>query len=445
MASTPSHVNVSGGANRQYLSDMALLVERSYPEFIKLYPSIVRNNYIVTREAANGAKYTPNGRFYEWQQKGKNVPSFKITANSTALAGVDITVTVAAGYYEGSGSKSAPAVGHFYRNSTSGQLYRVKAVNKSTSNAHTAVLNITKVLQVPSIVAATDTLIYDASIVGEKSTTQEGLYRGQEKKENRCAIIKVSKEFTDLSIFEKTDLPGDSWKLMQDADLKDQMFYSQERMLMFNDSFDNIAGIDNQHVGLIPKVLAGGQVPAAAVVNAAYFKTIRRLVDSEGYSNEYDALLSLESRMRWEDYFQTLGTNGSFTYLGQEAFKGAGAEININFKSIDFNGLKLNLTDYAHFSDARIASAPIATGQWKDAALFIPRGEGIDPESGVNVPRFKVRYQAEKEGDPAITMRMTGGRAPVATDDTEHLVVSHICYKGIETFGINGYMYAATA
>ena len=444
--SNPSHTGVPGGANRQFLSDLSLLNERSYPEFIKIYPNIVRKNYIVTREAQGGSKFTPNKRFFEWQAKGKSIPSFRITANATALAGVEITVTVAAGFYEGGGTKSAVAAGHYYRNSTTGQLYKVMSVNTATANAHTAVLRISKAAQVPLVTAATDLLIWDAPVVGEKSGTQEGLYNGMEKVEGSCATIKTSKECTDWNLFEKTDLPGgqEAWKSLQDADQVDKFTYAQERLLMFGEAMDNIPGVLNTHVGLLPKTILAGQNVAPAAVSANYFKNIRRLVDSEGYSKEYDALLSLEARMKWEDYFQTMGTAGSFRYLGEDAFKGGAAEININFDAINMNGLKINMTTYDHFSNANVAGAAIQSGQWVNGVLLIPRGEGIDPESGVNIPRFKVRHQARTEQDRAIKIRATGGWSANETDDVEHLVISHVTTKGIETFGMNGFMYAPT-
>lgn len=456
MAGTPSHVRLSNGANRQILTDLSLLIPRSYPEFIKKYPDLASKNYIVTREYQSSVKagaagmYTPNKEYYHWTQKGKNAPSWKVTATVTgAGAGQNITVTVAAGYYQSLGVYSPPAPGHYYRNDTTGQMYRVESVNSTTPNAHTVVLRPVKAA-VTASVATTDLLVFSPTVVGERSGTQETIVQVDERINNFCATIKSSKTFTDWNLFERLDIPNnpagfDHYKPRQMYNEYDLFLMQQETLLMEGDTFDNIPEVENQHTGLIPLVQAYGQTDTSSTtVNDAYFANLARLIDAEGYGKEYDSLLNFELRMKMENFIASTYTAGALVYALPEAFKGEGAEIWRNFKAYNIHGIQMNFFTYDYFSSANIYGAPINTGYYNNAALHIPRGFGVD-KNGTNVPRFDVRWQGQSAQDAPIRVRATGGLAPVPTNDVEELVISHVTYKGIQAFGMNGYIWTQLA
>lgn len=445
MATQPSHIRLSPYAGRQILTDLGLLNENSYPTFIKKYPSFARKNYIVTREAQGALTYTPNKRYFHWTQSGKNVPMFKATTAVSALAGATPTVTVAAGYYKTAGAYSAPAPGHYYMNDTNGQLYYIVSKSEATANAHTIVIRNVIAAQAIAI-GVNDALIFKPTIVGESSGSQEGIYRVDEKLENYCATIKTTKKFSDWNLFEKIDKPGynNSWKNGQMVDEYDLFLYQQEQLLMFIDQFDNVPGVENKHRALIPLVKAYGQVDTSSTaINSAFFQSLARLVDAEGYSWEYDALMNINFRFKFEDYLRAAyGQGGGIVWA--KAFADSPMSINDNFDSYSVQGLKFNWTTYAHFSSAALAGAAPNTGFYNNACLLIPRGFGVTPE-GTNVPRFRVRWQGESAGDPIVRVRPTGGLAPIPTDDIEQLVISHVTYKGIDPFGLNGYMWLQPA
>jgi len=456
MAGTPSHVRMTPFANRQILTDLGLLVPRSYPKFIKTYADLASKNYIVIREAQNSANtgaigmYTKNKEFYQWQQKGKNAPSWRGSAATGTGAGANITTTVAAGYYQTSGGVagvlSPPAPGHYYFNDTNGQSYQVVSVNSSTPGAHTVVLRPTDAT-VTATLLATDYLVFDPTVVGEGSGSQETIIQLDEKKTNYCATIKSTKSFSDWNLFETIDIPNDPsgfdhFKPRQMFNEYDLFLMQQEKLLMFGRPFTNIAGVVNQHTGLIPNVIANGQTDTTStVVNAAFFQNFRRLTDAEGYSMEYDYLMSLELRMKVEDFLASTYTGGAIVYKNADAFEGAGAEINRNFKAYDVHGIKVNFMTYQYFSSANVYGTPVNSGFYNNAGLLIPRGDGVDPGDGTNVPRFNIRWQGQSEQDAPIRVRATGGLAPTPTDDTEKLVISHVTTKGLQAFGLNGYIW----
>jgi len=440
MAGQPSHISVAQ-ANRQLLSDLSLLNEATYPTFIERYPELLRDNYIVTRESQGALSYTANKKFFHWTQSGKDIPMWKATADVTAVAGAAGVATIASGYYKTSGTYSAPAVGHYYMNDTNGELYNITAVNKATADAHTVTLK--NVLAAGGVnIDTADALIYKPTIVGEASGTQQGLYRVDEKLTNYCATIKTSQTFTDWNLFEKIETPGfnNSYKFRQQASERAKFMYDQEQLLMFIDSFDNVAGVTNQHRALIPLVKAYGQVDTSSTaINTAFFQGLARLIDAEGYSWEYDALMNINFRFKFEDYLRaTYGAGGGIQWA--KAFSDGPMQINDNFNAYSVDGIKFNFTTYKHFSSAAIAGAAPNTGYYNNAALLIPRGFGVDGE-GTNVPRFAVRWQGESASDNPIRIRQTGGLAKPPTDDVENLTISHVTTKGIDPFGLNSYMW----
>lgn len=441
MAGQPSHINVSPYAGRQILSDLSLLNEKTYGEFIKKYPDFARKNYIVTRESQGALSYTPNKKYFHWTQSGKNVPMFKTTAAVSALAGATATATIAAAYYESAGAYSPPAAGHYYMNDTNGQLYYIDSKNDNTASAHTIVIRNVLASQAISI-AATDALIWKPTIVGEASGSQEGIYKVDEKLTNYCATIKSTQTFSDWNLFEKIETPGfnNSFKMRQQADEYDRFLYQQEQLLMFIDSFDNVPGVTNQHRALIPLVKAYGQVDTSSTaINSAFFQALARLIDAEGYSWEYDFLMNINFRFKFEDYLRsTYGSGGGIVWA--KPFADGPMQINDNFNGYTVDGIKMNWTTYAHFSSAALAGASPNTGYYNNACLGVPRGFGITPE-GTNVPRFAVRWQGENPQSPVVRIRPTGGLAPTPTDDTEKLVISHVTTKGIDPFGLNGYLW----
>lgn len=448
----PSHIAINPYANRQILTDLSLLVPKAYDTFIQKYKSLSMKHYIMIREAqnsrANGSvgEYTPNKEFYQWQQKGKEVPSFKFTAAVSGAAGATATGTVASDFYFASkgtpGVYSPPAAGHYYYNDATGQTYQIVSKNEATAGAHTVVLRTTDGTAIA--IGANDTLIFDVTVVGEASGSQEGIYTIDEKVSNWCATIKTTKKFSDWNLFEQIDMPGPytTWKPKQMKQEYELFTYQQERLLMFGKPFTNIPGVENQHTGLIPNVIANGQkMTTAAEINRAWFDDLNRLTDAEGSSKEYDWLMHLELRMKVSAYMETLGANGGIVYAGPEAFSGDGAVINQNFKAYDINNIRVNFMTYDHFSTANMVGAPVNTGLYKNAGLLIPRGEGVDPESGQSKPRFNIRWQGQSAQDAPIRMRATGGLAPTPTDDTEKLVISHVATKGLQVFGLNGFIW----
>lgn len=446
----PSQVSLAN-INYQYESDLSMLVPRAYPKFIKQFPWLASKNYIVLREAQGAGVYTDNKVFYYWTQKGKNAPAFQVQ-NAVNPGTSSATITCSTAYQFDNNTLSPFGNGWFYMNQTSGQeIQLTNVVNSAGVTTATATTTDGSKL----VINTTDLMTWKATKVGEAAGSQTPMVTNDIKNTNQAATIKTTQVFTDWAMFERLDIPNnpagyDKIRYRQQADERDRFLYQQEDLLMFgkpfSTTFQNTSGIVNQHTGLIPQVLAGGVVDnTSTIVNQAYFDNIRRSVDAQGYSMEYDCLLNVELRMKWENFLMSTYNAGTLVLLEGDAFKGEAAEINRNFKSYSLHGIKLNFMTYDYFSVANIFGGTPNSGLYNNACLMIPRGEGIDPSTGVNAPRFSVRWQGVTEGQSPIKLRLTGGYAPVPTDDIEHLVVSTVTTKGLQAFGLNGYQFLQLA
>ena len=443
----PSQITLANGVNYQFESDLSMLVPRAYPKFIKQFPSLASKNYIVLREAQNGGLYTSNKTFYQWTQKGKNAPAFQVSTNA-APGSASGTITLSAAYQTDNNTLAPFGNGLYFRNQTTGQVVQLSAVANS-NGVTTATATTTDGSNL--VINATDIMTWAATVVGEGSGTQTTMATVDVKVTNYCATIKTSQTFTDWSMFERLDIPNnpagfDRIRFRQQADERDRFLFQQEDLLMFGKPITNISGVTNNHTGLVPNVQANGTTDTTStIVNQAYFDNIRRNIDAQGYSMNYDCLLNIELRMKWENFIMSAYNAGSIVLANKDSFEGEGAEINRNFKRYDLHGIQLNFMTYDYFSLPNVFGGTPNTGLWNNSALLIPRGDGVNPEDGTNVPRFQVRWQGVSEGSSAIKLRLTGGYAPVPTSDTENLVVSTVATKGLQAFGINGYQWLQLA
>ena len=443
----PSQITLASGVNYQFESDLSMLVPRAYPKFIKQFPSLASKNYIVLREAQNGGLYTSNKTFYQWTQKGKNAPAFQVATN-VAPGSASGTITCSTAYQYDSNTLAPFGNGLYFRNQTTGQVIQLTNVTNS-GGATTATATTTDGSNL--VINATDIMTWAATVVGEGSGTQTTMATVDVKVTNYCATIKTSQTFTDWSMFERLDIPNnpsgfDRIRFRQQADERDRFLFQQEDLLMFGKPITNISGVTNNHTGLVPNVQANGTTDTTStVVNQAYFDNIRRNIDAQGYSMNYDALLNIELRIKWENFLMSAYNAGTLVLANKDSFEGEGAEINRNFKRYDLHGIQLNFMTYDYFSLPNVFGGTPNTGLWNNAGLLIPRGDGVNPEDGTNVPRFQVRWQGVSEGSSAIKLRLTGGYAPVPTNDTENLVVSTVATKGLQAFGINGYQWLQLA
>lgn len=431
-------------ANRQIISDLGLLNDKSYGEFVKLYPSLAKDMYLVKRIAQGAMVFSGRRKFGHYVDDKKNLPAFEVEGAVTGSgAGANITVTLAAASHANSGALSPIEAGQQYRNNTSGQMYYVVSVSKSTPSAHTAVLRPVDSAVTAAVVDG-DYLLYFPQVVGEKSTKTKGLYPLHTEVTNEVATIRLDEEYTDWSMFEKTDLPGEAAYYKNRANKKNTEAFTamSELLLIMGIPYSNLSaqGIQNNHKGLLKQMSERGQIDSTSTaIDDAFFTNLTRLIDAEGASDSYDFLVDTELRIKIDAYLRAeYGQSGGIVW-GQ-AYEGDGLEINANVQSYTIDGNKYNFMKYGFFNSARIWGAPINTGVHKNFGLLIPRGEGVDAKSGENIEKFRVRFTGESASAPYIRHWTTGALSPNKTDDEMVLREHHYANMGIECFQLNQFV-----
>lgn len=433
------------------LTDMSLLSEQwgTYPEFIEKYPTLAASSYILKTEASGAMKYTETQKYTHWEPAGHDLPYIQSTADVSGAAGADITITLSSDSHTDSGSRSPIAVDFVFRNETSGQVYQVVSVDKSTPGAHQATLRVKGSSDVPSV-EAVDYLTYQGnSFVEEGSDESDGLYRESVPISGYCRIIRSDKKFTDLSMFEKVASPEGGYKFknaQMEFERTRHFMQVQEINLMFGEESTNLGSKNSKAKGLMtqmkeynPTGLASG-----ATMDATFWEGAKRYFDAEGYSKEFDILMDTEAEIKTYAYLRSEYDNGAIIYQGPSE-SGRPMELASQFKSYNIDGLVYNFHNYAYFNASRTHGLPVGTAaQFSNTMAFIPLGTVID-ERGVPMKRFTVRYQAESEGEPAIKTGTTGFYSPYQTSGEAVTKFHAIAYKGLQTFGLNGFAWAKLA
>lgn len=435
-------------ATRQLLTDLGLLNPRSYPEFIEKYPSIVQDNYIVGMESTGKILYTPNRVFYHWESLGKVLPAFRVNGGGspvTGSAGADVTVTLTAGSHYNSGADSPVAQGYEFTDNTTNRTYLVISVNKGTPSAHTAVLRPNKQSGATSIADGEQLNYKGRPHTEEGSGKKQGLFAREEKITGEATTIRTDQEFTDLNMFEKTDIPdspaGYSFYRIRQTDKETERFSAvQELQLMLGDSTDNLAatGQNSAATGLVQQIFGRGQAVNQSAVDAEYFRALKRRIEAEGFSSEYHLLADTELEIKVQDYLKGNYPAGQVVYASFNGSKDVA--LSQNFESYNIYGINYHIKSYKYFNAARTWGADLQTGFFNSFGIFIPQGEGVDPHTGLKVGRFTVRYQSTGEGGPIVMVGSEGMFAEPKVGVEAVLRVSNVTYKGIESFGLNGYL-----
>ena len=112
------------------LTDLSLLTEGSYLDFVKAFPAM-QDSYILAQEAQSGVlQHQPQKVWYRWEDKNKPLGAFKVTADATgASAGASVTVTLTAASHKGSGKYSPVVVGRIYEDNYTGIRYKCEDVD----------------------------------------------------------------------------------------------------------------------------------------------------------------------------------------------------------------------------------------------------------------------------------------------------------------------------
>jgi len=426
------------------ISSLGLLNTTNYGAFISKYPDLVKDSYIMAAEASGQIAYTPTKIFKQWTDTNKPMQAFKVTADVTDTAGETVTVTLTSASHTASGTVSPVAVGMFFENDADGKEYEVVAVSKTVAGAHTADLSPTSIAVVPSITAATAYFKWKGrTSVQEASFQQDGSYKTWTPIQRDLSAIRTNKSYSDLSMFEKLEVKGQTYYSLDKIDLDQQHVEATEMQLMFGKKRDNLKAAGNQNTdseGMIQQVLTyGSDLTGSTSLTDGFFEDLARANDGDGFTNMYDVLCDTEFSIAYQNYLRAAANASPIVVNLDGNQKNIQAVFDFS-DTVTIYGQMIRIKKYAYFNSKRTHGANAGEGYWSGSALFLPIGTTAVGNEGEKLPYFRVRYMSESEGGVINRFMSDGGM--VGKNTTADVQLALLSWKGLEMYNLQAFKYA---
>ena len=421
------------------ISELNIIVPRAYNQFIdkfKFVPIVMMN------ELAGNEMPTDNKLFYHYEQAGRAMGFVQSAAAVSVSAGAPATITVAAGAYSASGTRSLPNEGQIYYNARTGIESRVSAVpNKATPYAHTFVLTPVIATENASTLAGDVLQNRGYKYLGEASDYTGTEVRNIDKFTNFCTQIRKDSKFTDLSMAERIDFEIDGQRFYKYKQLKDdnyEMMLQKEVALMDSNLTNNLPYNESGTAGVIQQVQANGTTQYYSTMGAqTTFAQIERQIDNQGGPGEYDWLSDTNQSIEIQNALGNDFNNGAILYAQTGSMDNL--DLARGFKSFTPYHRKYNFTRYLPFSQAAFYGNNVAGTTRDNFGLLIPKGTGQDAKTKNIVPNFCIRYQ-NIPGFGKVVIGETGGLSPNGKTTKLELDVFQQAYYGVMVFAANQYV-----
>lgn len=439
-----------GNTNRQFLTDLQLLVPHYYDKLIRKYGN---ENYAFLLPSIGLKRRNLGKAFYHWETASKLHASISNSAAITpAGAGQSVTVTLASGDHYENGTMSPIRVGETVRVDSSGFEGKIISINTATPYAHTA--TILPLKSTVTFTSAGSTQLLAGEILtfqgnteaGENSSATEGLTNLVNSVSNTTTEIRDDWPISDWAMIEQIQFEINGQPYITYKGLKEMVMRfmnNYESKLMIGDTADNLAAYGGSMgtQGLIPRVLADGQVfqytPGSLSVSS--IQSIIRGIDFYGGAQEYHWLSdSYQYQEIMNQLFQTFAGGG---IIWDFAGGNEQASINYGFKTLTLDeGYTIHFKKYRPFNSEVKYGRASSNSQFRNAGILIPMKQWTDPKTQDTIPSLQVVYN-QVEGKPEIMSIPTGMLAERPTDNQAHLVVTNLAYAGLQVFAANQYVF----
>jgi hypothetical protein len=447
MAITPSSLGTPANYSDPSITRYGLINQLNVINVIALneyYETYGFMPYGAMNQLMGNEEKADNKQFRWYQAHGRALGFVSSSTAVTVSNSSPATITVAAGGYTSSGTKSLPALGMIFWNSRTGVESRVSAVpDKTTANAHTFIITPVVTGQNASTLVGDDLLCRGFKYLGEASDKTATVIRNIDRYSNYCTEIRVDSDITDLGLAEKMEIQINGqysyyYKQMKDDNLR--MMQELDLLLFESSQTSNLPYQEEGSNGVIKQVEANGINGDYTTWNMATFAQIERVLNSVGAARDYDILADNSSYIEMQNSIFTEVNNGAVIYA--EPDKGQGIDIDRRFKSLNIYSRKYNFSNFGLF-DMRTLYGSTQVGVRDRYSLFVPTGkeQSIDKFNGTTVkkPRFTVMYQTPNGGNKYHTWQ-TGGMADVPTSPIAEKNTHTIGYFGARLIGAQQYL-----
>lgn len=387
-----------------------------------------------------------NKEFRWYQSHGRPMGFVTASADVTVANSAPATITVGAGSYSQSGTKSLPSLGFVFHNSRTGVDSRVSAVpNKTTPNAHTFVLTPVVTGQNASVLAGDELLGRGFIYLGEQSDKTETIIRNIDRYSNFCTEIRADDTIGDLADAEKIEfqINGNysfTYKQLRDTNLR--LMREKDFLIFEGTQTNNLPYAEEGSNGVIKQVQANGINMDYSTWSLATFATINRALNSTGAPKEYDILSDDSAMTEMQNSIFTEINNGGIVYAAASGTRG-GINLERDFQSLKIYNRKYNFSNYGLFDEQTVYGSS-GLGTRNRFSLFMPTGKTSSAkENGLTVtmPRFSVMYQTPFGGNKW-HIGETGLFAPTPTSTKAEYTHTTIGYFGARVIGAQQYLIA---
>jgi len=346
----------------------------------------------------NNFRKVENKQFLWYQSHGRTMGFVTASAAVTVANGAPATITVGAGSYSQSGTKSLPALGYVFHNSRTNVDSRVSAVpNKTTANAHTFVLTPLLAGQNASVAIGDELLGRGFVYVGDQSDKTDTIIKTIDKYSNYCTQLRTDDEISDLADAERIEfmINGQhsyTLKQMRDTDLR--RMFELDYLIFEGTRADNLPYVEEGSNGVIKQVQANGINMDYTSWSLATFATMNRALNAVGAPKEYDFLSDDSAMTEIQNSIFTEINNGGIIY--SQPGKRGGIDLDRDYQSMTIYKRKYNLGHYGLF-DEQTTYGSTGLGARNRFSLLMPVGTTStsygENSPTVSAPRLSVNYQ----------------------------------------------------
>lgn len=444
----PAAISLPVASKALLLTDSQMLAPHCYKDFVQNYG---QQSYITILEMLSRTEEVEGQTYFHYESLGKLHPKVSVqTAVVAPAAGADVTVVATAADHAASGTQSPWRVGEVVRVSSSGVEGKVVSVNKTTPNAHSAVIRPEKTTQAfisqgsANLLAGELLEFKGVTEAGERSTAPDPMIGRERKITNTTTEIRDVWRQTDRSMIEKLifEYNGQAYYKYKGMDETVRRFNNNKAFKLFmGDTADNLGALGGSvgTVGIIPRVRLDGQTQTytPGSLSIADMHAVTRTLTFNGGAQEYHWLSDIWQRQEFDDeLFQTY--NG-----GAIIWNSVGGDkdiaIGYGFSSINIDGFAFHMRTEPIFSPEAVygAAATVAAPEFRHFGLFVPQKQFNDPVRKVSgIPPLTI-VTNKVPGFNNIHNWETGAYANENKNEVAELAVHWLTYCGVRQFAAN--------
>jgi len=451
---------ISGQVNRTLLSDLQILKPQVFKEFVEKYGN---QSYTALLEMLGKKEVANDDEFFHFESKGRlhtsvqaasvayirssvtDISAFTPVLTAASLANDDTTIdagegvilTITSGSHFNSGTQSGLRVGEVLRINSTGIEGKIVAIDKSSANAHKAIVVPLKSTEAFSASANEWMLFRGVTEVGEKSSKSDSLQNLDVKVSNTVTEVREDWSITDKAKIAELwyEYDGKSYYQYKGLDQAVRRFMNnKEFKLIFGDVTTNtrLSNGSKGTRGLIPSVKSGGSQLTYSSFDKAAMHELTRQLDYEGGASEYHWLCDTTQRQLIDDLLNDTYKAGAINY-GAAGGSDEIAKVVYGFASMVIDGYTFHFKKYAPFNAGTVYGA--AAGEFDSFGLLCPMDAVKDSKTGDSISSVNIVYNLIDGQE--LKVWETGALAKTPTSDVMELNVHHLCMAGMRTAGLN--------